>query len=60
MKDEIKFLSISEVSKLLNINKATLYRMAKIGKLNFKKIGKLWRINSDDITNIFSQEKKGG
>ena len=54
---ESEFMSILEASKLLNIKKPTMYKLAKSGKLNFKKVGKLWRIKREDIEKLFMQSE---
>ena len=36
-------LTLEEVSRYLKINKATVYRMAKAGKIPAMKVGKVWR-----------------
>ena len=49
-------LSVSDVAKLLNVHKTTVYRMAKTGRLNFKRIGKLWRIQKADVDAYFHKD----
>ncbi|MDO8340450.1 MAG: helix-turn-helix domain-containing protein [Candidatus Woesebacteria bacterium] len=47
MDDE--YLTLEEVSKKLKVNKATVYRMAKKGKLPAFKFGKVWRVSEKKL-----------
>lgn len=40
---ERKLLTVAEVAELLRINKSTVYRMAKQGRLPATRVGRQWR-----------------
>jgi len=40
---EGRLLTVSEVADLLRINKSTVYRMAKQGRLPATRVGRQWR-----------------
>jgi excisionase family DNA binding protein len=42
-------LTASELSKYLHVHKATIYRMAGVGKLPGFRVGSDWRFNVDAI-----------
>ncbi len=45
-----KLLSISEVVRDYGISRATVYRQAKKGEFPIKKIGRMSRVDRDDLT----------
>jgi excisionase family DNA binding protein len=51
MKNE--YLTIEEVARKLRVNKATVYRLARKGKIPAFKFGKAWRISSVKLEEIF-------
>ncbi|MFC2169649.1 helix-turn-helix domain-containing protein [Acidobacteriota bacterium] len=58
MKEKIRLLSISEVSKILGLKPQTLYQWSWLGKnLTFIKIGKFLRVSESDLI-MFIEENK--
>lgn len=51
--DEQKIISVKEVAGFLNITEATVYRLAKSGKLPAVRIGNQWRFDMDKIRELF-------
>jgi len=47
------YLTIEEAAKLLKLNKITIYRMARKGKLPAIKFGKVWRISGKKLAELF-------
>jgi excisionase family DNA binding protein len=50
---EDEFLTIEEAAKKLKVAKATIYRMARKGKLPAVKFGKVWRISNKKLSELF-------
>lgn len=48
-----EFLTIEETAKRLKISKITVYRMARKGQLPAVKFGKVWRISSKKLSELF-------
>ena len=44
-----QFLTVSQVSKYLQMNRMTIYKLAKTGKLPGVKIGSEWRFSKDEL-----------
>lgn len=42
-------LTLTEASKYLKVNKATIYRLARQGRMPAFKVGKVWRFKRDRI-----------
>lgn len=51
--DKDTYLTINEACKMLKISKPTLYKLGKIGKIKFIKIGKSTRILRQQIVDEF-------
>jgi excisionase family DNA binding protein len=51
-----EYLTIEEVAKRLKMSTITVYRMARRGQLPAVKFGKVWRISSVKLAELF--EKK--
>jgi len=47
-----KFMTVKEVAELLKLNKMTIYRYVRAGKLTAYKVGKDLRIKGEDIDNF--------
>ena len=59
--DRAKLLKVSQVSKMLQMNRMTIYKLAKTGKLPGVKIGSEWRFDKDELQrwlNIHSGAEK--
>lgn len=50
-----EYFTIEEVSKRLRVNKATVYRLARKGKIPAFKFGKAWRISSIKLDKLFER-----
>lgn len=53
---EEEFLTIDETVKKLKISKITVYRMARKGQLPAVKFGKVWRISSIKLAELFESK----
>ncbi len=51
-KAEGRLLTVSEVAELLRINKSTVYRMAKQGRLPATRVGRQWRFRKDVLDGL--------
>lgn len=49
---EGRLLTVSEVADLLRINKSTVYRMAKQGRLPATRVGRQWRFRRSVLEGI--------
>lgn len=52
-------MTIREVAELLRVNKMTIYRAIKAGKMTAYKVGKDYRIKQEEFENYLSKIKKG-
>jgi excisionase family DNA binding protein len=59
MAHEFEVLTVKEVSEMLRIHKATLYRLVKAGKIPRFRIGSDWRFRSD-LLKRWMAERPGG
>jgi len=55
MRDEL--LTLQEVSQLLRVNRATIYRMARSSKIPASKVGRQWRFERKLITHWLRQQR---
>ncbi len=51
-KPEGRLLTVSEVAELLRINKSTVYRMAKQGRLPATRVGRQWRFRKSVLDGL--------
>lgn len=51
-----EYLTIEEVAKRLKISTMTVYRMARNGQLPAVKIGRVWRISSIKLSQMFDKQ----
>ena len=49
---ERRLLTVSEVAELLRINKSTVYRMAKQGRLPATRVGRQWRFRKSVLDGL--------
>lgn len=49
---EERLLTVSEVADLLRINKSTVYRMAKQGRLPATRVGRQWRFRKSVLDRL--------
>lgn len=56
MSNEDEYLTIEDVAKLLKISEVTIYRMARKGELPAVKFGKVWRISSVKLRELFEEK----
>lgn len=47
--EDMKMYSLSEVSEILNLTRRTLYNYVKTGQLTATKIGREWRVSTEEI-----------
>ena len=45
----VKLLTLSEVAEILRVNRETVYRMARDGRIPATKVGHQWRFNRSSI-----------
>lgn len=50
-----EFLTVDEAAKRLKVNKVTIYRMARKGQIPAVKFGKVWRISSIKLSELFNK-----
>ena len=55
-----EILTVDEVAAYLKLSEATIYRMAKTGRIPAKRIGRSWRFSKELIDEWFRGEKSGG
>lgn len=48
-------LTVAEVAEILRVSNMTVYRLIKAGQLPALRVGKNYRIRSDDLTAFLSQ-----
>lgn len=53
-----EYLTIEEVAEKLKVKKVTIYRMARRGQLPAMKFGRVWRINSQKLSELFEKRLK--
>lgn len=56
--DNIKFLTLQEVAKILKVSYITVFRWVKSGKLNSVKAGKQYRISSIELNNFLNKKNE--
>lgn len=56
---ESKFMTIKEVAELLQLNKMTIYRYVKAGKIEAYRVGKDLRIKRDDFEKFLETIRMG-
>ena len=54
---ESKFLTVREVAEMLKVNKMTIYRYVKAGKIEAYKVGKDFRIQETEIEKFLENIK---
>lgn len=47
------FLTVDEVAEMLRINKSTVYRMAKEGRIPATRVGRQWRFRQKALEGFF-------
>lgn len=50
-----EFLTVDEAAERLKVNKVTIYRMARKGQIPAVKFGKVWRISSVKLSELFNK-----
>lgn len=51
-----RLLTVSEVAEILRINKSTVYRMAKQGRLRATRVGRQWRFRKSVLDGILDAD----
>lgn len=54
--EQEEYLTIDEAARLLKMSKITIYRMARKGQLPAVKFGKVWRISSKKLSELFESQ----
>ena len=54
----VRILTVSELSEYLHVNKATIYRVLREGKLPGFRVGSEWRFHVDAIEQWQRDQKK--
>lgn len=52
-------LTLEEASKYLKLHKATVYKMARTGKIPASKVGKVWRFRRARINKWLERQENG-
>lgn len=47
--NDIRVYTLDEVAEILQLTKRTLYNYVKAGKLKAVKVGKYWRVSSENL-----------
>ena len=47
-----KLLTAKQVQDLLHVDRTTIYRMLKDGRLNGVKVGKHWRFSAQEVNDL--------
>lgn len=55
--DELKYYSVGEVAKMLNLSTRAIYRFLASGELPAIKIGQGWRIANTDLAAFLSSRE---
>jgi excisionase family DNA binding protein len=55
--NNLKLLSIKDLSKIFNISQATAYRIVDSRKISFYKIGGVLRFSEDDILKYLEENR---
>lgn len=58
MNTQEEYLTIDEVAKRLKISTITAYRMARKGQIPAVKFGKVWRVSSIRLSELFQDKSK--
>jgi excisionase family DNA binding protein len=53
-----KLLTLTEISRYLNIHRMTLYRMAQQRKIPASKVGRVWRFRKNRIDEWLDKQEK--
>ena len=54
--EQEEYLTIEEAAKRLKMSKITIYRMARKGQLPAAKLGKVWRISTVKLAELFESK----
>ena len=55
VKRDKKMYNIDQVAEMLSLNRITIFRYIKAGKIKAIKIGNSWRIKQDEIDRIMCE-----
>lgn len=56
---EYDFITVEEFAKMLKVNKMTIYRYIKAGKLSAYRIGKNFRIRKEEAISFLEKTREG-
>jgi excisionase family DNA binding protein len=54
-----QILTVGEVASYLRLSEATIYRMAKAGRIPGRRVGRSWRFSSQQIREWFRGQETG-
>lgn len=57
MQTKKEFYLVEEVAEMLRLNKMTIYRYIKAGKIRVHKMGKEFRISQSDLNSFLNSAK---
>ena len=55
---EKKWLNLAEAAEYVGVGRTTIYRWVKEGKLNQYKVGKVSRIDKEELDQLFEEGKQ--
>ncbi|NQT21953.1 MAG: helix-turn-helix domain-containing protein [Candidatus Omnitrophica bacterium] len=58
MKNDTEFLTPEEAAKYLRVNKRTIYRWVRDGKVPCRRAGKQWRFSKDELDRWSKKQAK--
>lgn len=53
-----EFLKVEEVAEILKLNKMTIYRWIKKGKIKVSKMGRIIRISKSELERFLNESKE--
>lgn len=52
----MQLLTVTEVSKILRVNRRTVYKLIKSGRIQAKRVGLFWRIPEEELEKFIVSE----
>jgi len=53
-------LTVADVAEILNVNERTVRRWIDVGDLAAHKLGRQWRISTQDLNTFLQSHRQGG
>jgi excisionase family DNA binding protein len=60
MASEHEILTVEEVCELLRVDRSTIYRLVKEGRIPAFRIGSDWRFRKEGIVRLMVEQTRGG